>query len=82
MRESLQYHPQRVSIDSLLVTESDPKRAVERIGKILDCADDNLKELKKTSSRWHCAATWLTRMAFVVLSLAFAWSLLGPRLLR
>jgi hypothetical protein len=44
-RESLQYHAQRVSIDSLLVTETDPKRAVERIGKILDCADDTLKGL-------------------------------------
>lgn len=81
-RESLQYHAQRVSIDQLLVTETDPRRAIDKLEKILDCSDPQLAALKKSSSSWNVAATWLTRGAFLTLSVAFVWSLLGPQWLR
>jgi hypothetical protein len=81
-RESLQYHAQRASIDSLLVTETDPARAVDKLGKILDCLEPQLAALKKSSQSWHGAANCLTRAAFVVLGIAFLWSLLGPGWLR
>jgi len=80
-REHQQFYAMRVAMDSLLVTENEPKQAVDKLKGILDCSEHLLK-YRTATERWQRMALWLQRLALAAVLFAFMWTVFGPSWLR